>query len=83
MECFFEGKCEELGRPDDNPMYCEVFSERYKGSYDSYSHMKNERIFAVKPSFVERWVYREGIPFIETFDFAQEKYRFIQYEKDK
>ena len=74
-----EGICKEVGHPMDNPAFCEVFRECFKGSYDAYSSLKNERLFAVKPLFIERWIYRNGIPFIETFDMKNKQYRFEKY----
>ena len=74
-----EGICEEIGHPMDNPVFCEVFRECFRGSYDAYSSLKNERLFAVKPLFIERWIYQNGIPYIETFDMENKQYRFEKY----
>ena len=69
-----EGICEELGHPLDNADFCRQFEECFKGSFDAYTSLENERLFAVKPVFIERWVYENGIPFIETFDIVKQNY---------
>ena len=74
-----EGICEEIGHPLNNRLFCEVFRECFKGSYDAYSAMKNERLFSVKPLYIERWVYKEGVPYIEIFDMNTKQYCFNKY----
>ena len=69
-----EGISEELGHPLDNADFCRQFEECFKGSFDAYTSLKNERLFAVKPVFIERWIYENGIPFIETFDVLKQDY---------
>ena len=74
-----EGICEELGHPLDNATFCNVFQECFKGSFDAYSYLKNERLFIVKPLYIERWIYKNGLPYIETFCFENNKYSFERY----
>ncbi len=74
-----EGICEEIGHPSENEEFCSIFKKCFKGSYDAYTALKNERLFAFKPRFIERWVYRKGIPFVETFDLEAEIYEIKQY----
>lgn len=74
-----EGVCEELGHPLDNADFCERFQKCFKGSFDAYTSLKNERLFAVRPVFIERWVYENGVPFIETFDIAKQDYSINKY----
>ena len=75
-----EGVCEELGQPLKNDAFCEVFKETFRGSYDMYTALENERFFVVKPTFIERWVYKDTVPFIETFDFVNKTYRLEEYK---
>ena len=51
-------------------------------SYDRYTLLENERLFAVKPTVIERWIYVEGIPYMEIFDILNEKYALERYEGD-
>ena len=74
-----EGECEEIGHPLENDKFCEIFKECFKGSFDAYTSLKNERLFEVSPVFIERWVYEEGVPYIEKFDFIGSIYNFEKY----
>ena len=74
-----EGICEEKGRPLDNSQFCDIYQKCFRGSFDAYSSLKNERLFVVKPLFVERWIYRNGVPCIETFDVENKQYNYKEY----
>lgn len=74
-----EGEAAELGRPLENAPFCETFEKSFKGSYDAYTSLNNERLFAVKPLFIERWIYQNGIPFIEQFEFKTSTYQIKEY----
>lgn len=74
-----EGICEEIGHPLKNDVFCNVFKEYFKGSYDAYSSLKNERLFSVKPLYIERWIYKDAVPYIETFDMNSQQYSFDRY----
>lgn len=74
-----EGICEELGHPLKNDGFCRLFRECFKGSYDAYTSLENERLFAVRPAFIERWIYKDSVPYIETFDINTRAYNIIQY----
>lgn len=74
-----EGVCMEIGPPMDNDAFCKHFQQCFKGSYEAYTALKNERLFVVKPTFIERWIYKDGIPYIERFDTEAEEYEIDQY----
>lgn len=74
-----EGICEEVGHPLQNALFCERFRECFKGSYDAYTALENERLFAVRPTHIERWLYRDGVPYIETLDIKERTYDIVQY----
>lgn len=74
-----EGLCEENGHPLQNEAFCNVFQECFKGSYDAYTSLKNERLFAVNPTFIERWIYQDSIPYIETFNMETKEYKLTKY----
>lgn len=69
-----EGICREIGRPQDNAEFCELYSKHFSASYELYSRLKNERLFAVSPTYIQRWIYEEGRPFVEIFDFQNKVY---------
>ncbi|MCF0148939.1 MAG: pyridoxamine 5'-phosphate oxidase family protein [Clostridium sp.] len=75
-----EGICLELGHPSSNEEFCRIFEECFKGSYEAYSSLENERLFAVKPTYIEKWEYKDGKPFIEIFDIVNKIYKNIAYE---
>ena len=74
-----EGICEEIGRPLDNDFFSDIFQKCFKGSFDAYSSLENERLFAVKPLFIERWIYDGSIPYIESFNITNEQYSCKEY----
>ncbi|MBQ9895342.1 MAG: pyridoxamine 5'-phosphate oxidase family protein [Ruminococcus sp.] len=74
-----EGICEEIGHPLNNAAFCSIFEECFKGSYDAYTSLDNERLFVVKPLFIECWVYKDKIPYIEIFDIENKQHGFHKY----
>ena len=74
-----EGICEEMGHPLQCAPFREAFQACFKGSFDAYSSLENERVFSIKPLYIERWVYQNGVPYIETFDVKTQKYTFDRY----
>lgn len=74
-----EGICSEVGRPFDDSEFCGAFQKCFKGSFDAYSSLKNERLFIVKPLLIERWKYIDSIPYVENFDVENERYSCERY----
>lgn len=74
-----EGICEEIGHPLKHRAFCTHFSECFKGSYHAYSALQNERLFVFRPIRIERWIYREGFPYVENFDIRSGTYRICPY----
>ena len=35
---------------------------------------KNERLFSIKPLFIERWRYIDGVPFVEIYLMVKKEY---------
>ena len=60
-----EGICKEIGHPLDHQDFCKYFQKYFLSSFQSYSHLENERLFMVEPTFIQRWNYIEGKPIIE------------------
>ncbi|MBQ7359554.1 MAG: pyridoxamine 5'-phosphate oxidase family protein [Lachnospiraceae bacterium] len=75
-----EGVCEEIGHPMDNDWFCTVYKDCFEGSFNRYSFLKNETVFVVKPTYVERWMYVDGEPFIEIFNIEKQEYELTEYE---
>lgn len=75
-----EGICKKIGHPQENPDFCRLYQENFKSSFERYSSLKNERLFVIVPNFIERWLYQNKKPFIETFDFEHKIYKFEEYK---
>ena len=75
-----EGICEELGHPSQCPAFSEAYRACFAGSFERYSHLDNERVFALRPTFIERWEYRDGEPFVETFDVERGAWKVEAYK---
>ena len=76
-----EGICKEIGHPLDHQDFCHDFKTHFLSSYENYSHLKNERLFVVKPTFIQRWNYIDESPIIEQLYINEEKYYEKQYLK--
>ncbi len=76
-----EGECSKIGRPSDHSDFCRAYERCFPGSYRRYSHLQNERLFCVIPALIERWLYIDGKPCIETFDIAHREYVCIPYRE--
>lgn len=74
-----EGYCEQVGIPSDNAEFVDVYKKHFLNSYTRYSCLKNERLFMMTPTFVEKWLYIDGIPYIETLDIVHRQYELRQY----
>ncbi|MBO6048259.1 MAG: hypothetical protein J6P33_00570, partial [Spirochaetales bacterium] len=59
--------------------FCCAYRDCFKGSFEAYSSLKNERLFEVKPLKIERWVYKDRNPYIEILDFENRQYSLERY----
>lgn len=75
-----EGVCKEIGHPIANNSFCSIYKECFVSSFNRYSSLKNERLFVVKPTYVEQWIYMDNVPYIEIFDIENQKYELTKYE---
>lgn len=74
-----QGLCRELGHPNDNIEFRDAYKKYFPSAYNRYTSLENERLFQISPTFIERWHYMDGVPFIEKFDIANRKYVLEQY----
>ena len=74
-----EGSCNEIGKPIENEDFCNVYRECFTSSFNRYTMLNNERLFAVIPTFIERWVYINNFPYMQIFDIKNRKYILKQY----
>lgn len=63
---------------EENKEFIDVFKEKYKGSYENYSHMNNEVAVEIEPTFITLWKYENTEPFRDFLDIKKNKaYREI------
>ena len=74
-----EGVCEELGHPLSHPGFCAAYQACFPGSYARYTNLSGERLFVIRPTFIQRWLYREEQPFVETFDYSTRRHQLTAY----
>ena len=74
------GICKEIGHPLENSLFCSTYKACFSGSFTKYSTLKNERLFVVTPTYVERWIYMDSVPFIEIFVIEKQEYVLTKYE---
>lgn len=74
-----EGSCEEIGHPLDNTYFADNFKAYFTSSFESYSSLTNERLFAIKPTFIQRWNYIDGRPIIQTFNIKRKELKELDY----
>ena len=75
-----EGKADGAGRPNEHKIFSELFRKQFKGSADAYSSLDNERVFEVRPTFIQRWLYIDGVPYIERFFINDKRYSLEKYD---
>ena len=74
-----EGICKEFGHPSEDDAFCSRYKHHFPNSYEKYTMLENERLFAIAPSFAQMWIYEEGTPFVERIDFARQIYIKEEY----
>ncbi len=74
-----EGQCTEIGNPIDHEDFCIAYKAAFADSFHRYTMLKNERLFAVTPTFIERWIYLNGAPYMQIFDVKNKRYLLKQY----
>lgn len=74
-----EGVCREVGRPTEHAAFAQAFAALYPASFAMYTALENERLFALAPTLLERWVYKEKLPYVETLDFERRAYSLRPY----
>lgn len=74
-----EGVCEEIGTPVENETFCRLYKQYFPGSYQKYSLLSNEKLFVLRPVYIKKWIYDDGKPYEEIFDFKKRTYEKIAY----
>ena len=68
-----EGTAKTAGHPLDaqNSRFAQLFEEQYKGSFDAYTHLKNEVVIEVDILQAVTWNYEGDRPYREFIDFIK------------
>lgn len=74
-----DGYCKEIGRPVENIKFTNLYEKYFLNAYTRYTFLKNERLFVINPIFIEKWIYINKNPYIETFDVLNSKYKLKEY----
>lgn len=74
-----QGICCEAGLPINNERFCRLYKEYYPNAYEMYSGLEDEVLFFVMPAFIQKWIYEEGKPYTESWDFTVQRYEKKQY----
>ena len=75
-----EGTCTETGRPAENSSFCELYEKCFPGSFKNYTNLLHERLFRLEPTFIERWLYIDGKPYMEKIDLSTGEYLLKEYD---
>ncbi|KYH28749.1 pyridoxamine 5'-phosphate oxidase [Clostridium tepidiprofundi DSM 19306] len=80
-----EGYAKIKGHPfeEKNKNFIEVFRKEHEGSFNAYSHMRNEVVIEVEPKFITAWKYENGKPFREFLDFENGRAYRKYYDNSK
>lgn len=74
-----EGISEIIGHPSLNHLFIEQMKTYYFNSYKAYSHLENERLIKIKPTFIKKWIYEGSEAFEEIYDFKEKTYQKRKY----
>lgn len=74
-----EGCCKEVGHPLDNADFLRLYQKHFPNSFERYTQLTNERLFAFEPRYIKKWIYDKGEPYEEIFDFTQKIYEKRKY----
>ena len=74
-----EGICSELGHPGTSMEFLEAYKKYFPSSFSRYSSLENERLFQISPTSIQRWIYMDSAPYIETFDIVNKRYVLEPY----
>lgn len=74
-----DGICESIGKPLNHKKFCALFSKHFSVAYQLYTSLGNERLFRIVPVRIQKWIYGNGMPYIEIFDCENHKYKRTAY----
>lgn len=82
-EIQIQGICIELGHPlnNENSWFIEKYKEIYPEAYTKYSHVRTEKIYEIKPTYIKIWSKQGKVPIIIYIDVDKRKYEIKLFEE--
>ena len=79
-----EGIAKIIGSAEEVPEFCEAYKRYFRASYDTYTHLINQVIIEVEPTFIILWRYADGRkPYRDFLDCVQNKAYREMYDISK
>lgn len=75
----FVRKSDDLSKHED---FCRLFQQHFPSSFEAYRQLPNERLFVVRPTFIQRWSYINESPMIERLYLHEKQYHEEAYLND-
>lgn len=69
-----EGYCRKSGKPEENNDFCRLYKKYYPDAFIRYTSLPDEVLLCLEPSYIKRWLYINGEPYEEIFDFNKKFY---------
>lgn len=69
-----EGRCHIMGKPFENDFFINAMKEHYPDAVSRWSELPAEVLLEITPRLVSAWIYEENKPYIERWDFENQRY---------
>ena len=70
------------GRPQEHEAFCAACKAAFPSTFDRYTHLECERLWAFAPDFAKKWICEGGEPFEEILDPASGILEKKKYERE-
>lgn len=75
-----QGIVNVIGAPKENAEFCAFYKRFFPTAFNKYTFLQNEVLLEFKPIYAKKWIYEDGVPYEEIFDFTQKSYIKSKYE---
>lgn len=69
-----EGECRIIGRPYENGLFIEKMKACFPDAVSRWSKLPTECVLEITPMRISSWIYEDGKPYIEHWDFENNSY---------
>lgn len=70
-----EGSCAMLGHPMEDAQFMQAMEKAFPDAVKRWSALPEECVLEMDPTLIRSWIYEDGIPYIETWDFKEHTYK--------